>query len=123
VTVVTFTISTLATLFSLGLGLFGLVFPDRALRLVGLQEAPGLRHSISEARATYGGVFIGASLYPLISGEPHALLTLAACWLLAGTSRLCSLLIDRAATSFNALSIAIELTIAALIALPYLAAL
>jgi hypothetical protein len=112
-----------AALFSLGLGLFGFVFPERALTLVGLQTVPGLAHSISEARATYGGVFIGASVYPLVSGEPHAFLTLSAAWLMAGISRLASLLIDRAATSFNALSVAIELVVGTLIALPYLAAL
>src|SRR5512134_871220 len=113
---VAFTIATVATLFSLALGLFGLVWPERALRLIGLQTVPGLAHSVSEVRATYGGVFIGASLYPLISGEPHAFLTLSACWILAGLTRLASIVIDRAATPFNAVSVAIELAVGVLIA-------
>lgn len=109
-----------AALFSLGLGVFGLFSPNGALRLVGLQRVPGLAHSVSEVRATYGGVFIGASVYPLVSGEAHAFLTLAACWILAGLCRLYSMLIDDAATRFNAASTAIEVGMGLLIALPYI---
>lgn len=109
-----------ATIFSLALGLFGLIRPQGALDLIGLQTVPGLSHSISEVRATYGGVFTGVSLYPLISGEPHAFLTLALGWMLAGFCRLCSAVLDGAATRFNITSIAIEFGTGALIALPYL---
>ena len=109
-----------AAIFSLGLGILGLVAPLTALNLIGLQTVPGLAHSISEVRATYGGVFIGASLYPLVSGEPHAFLTLAACWLLAGFSRLCSAIFDGAATRFNLTSIAIELAVAILAGTPHI---
>jgi len=111
-----------AALFSLGLGLLGLFMPARALRLVGLQQVPGLAHSISEVRATYGGVFVGASLYPLVTGAPQAFLTLACCWLFAGLARLASVVVDRAATRFNFVSIAFELGIGVLLALPYRAA-
>jgi hypothetical protein len=110
-----------ATLFSLGLGLFGFIRPQGALDLIGLQTVPGLAHSISEVRATYGGVFTGVSLYPLITGEPHAFLTLALGWMLAGFCRLCSALIDGAMTRFNLTSIAVEFGVGALIALPYAA--
>jgi len=112
-----------AALFSLSLGLYGLIVPAGALRLIGLQTVPGLAHSISEIRATYGGVFIGVSLYPLISGEPHAFLALAAAWILAGLCRLASVVIDGATTRFNITSVAIELGVGALIALPHLSAL
>ena len=111
-----------AALFSLGLGLLGLFMPARALSLVGLQQVPGLAHSISEVRATYGGVFIGASLYPLLTGAPQAFLTLACCWIAAGIARLGSVVVDRAATRFNFISIAFELGIGILLALPYRAA-
>jgi Domain of unknown function (DUF4345) len=111
-----------ATLFSLGLGLFGLIRPQGALELIGLQTVPGLAHSISEVRATYGGVFTGVSLYPLVTGEPHAFLTLALGWMLAGFCRLCSAIFDGAATRFNLTSIAVEFGIGAFIALPYAAA-
>ena len=109
-----------AALFSLGLGLFGLIKPESALNLIGLQIVPGLAHSISEVRATYGGVFTGVSLYPLVTGEPHAFLTLALGWVLAGFCRLCSALIDSATTRFNLTSIAFEFGVGTLIALPYL---
>jgi hypothetical protein len=114
-------VSYAAALFSLGLGLFGLIRPQGALNLIGLQTVPGLAHSISEVRATYGGVFTGASLYPLVTGEPHAFLTLAACWMGAGICRLVSTVIDNAATRFNFTSIGFEFGIGALIALPYAA--
>ena len=109
-----------AAFFSLALGLFGLVRPEGALDLIGLQKVPGLAHSISEVRATYGGVFTGVSLYPLVTGEPHAFLTLALGWVLAGVCRLCSALFDGAFTRFNLTSIAFEFGVGALIALPYL---
>lgn len=108
-----------AALFSLGLGLLGLIAPQRALNLVGLQLVPGLAHSLSEVRATYGGVFVGASLYPLITGEPQAFLTLSACWICAGLARLASAFIDNARTSFNFISIAFEFGVGALVGLPY----
>jgi hypothetical protein len=113
-------LSYLAALFNLGLGLFGLIRPHGALDLIGLQTVPGLAHSISEVRATYGGVFTGVSLYPLVTGEPHAFLTLACCWIGAGICRLASTMIDNAATRFNLTSIAFEFGTGALIALPYL---
>ena len=100
-----------AALFSLGLGLVGVLAPARALKLVGLQLVPGLQHSISEVRATYGGVFVGASLYPLLTGAPQAFLTLASCWIFAGVARLASIVVDRAATGFNFASVAVELGI------------
>ena len=112
-----------AALFSLALGALGLIAPSRALTLIGLQLEPGLAHSISETRATYGGVFIGASLVPLATGEPYAFLTLAGCWLAAGIARSLSVVVDSAATQFNFVSIAVELGVGTLLALPYLGAL
>ena len=111
-----------AALFSLALGVLGLIAPSRALTLIGLQLVPGLAHSISETRATYGGVFIGASLVPIMTGEPYAFLTLAGCWLAAGIARSLSVVIDNAATQFNFVSIAVELGVGMLLAVPYLGA-
>jgi hypothetical protein len=102
------------------LGLFGLINPHGALKLIGLQTVPTLKHSISEVRATYGGVFTGVSLYPLVSGVPEAFLTLALGWVLAGVCRAASALFDNAADRFNLTSIAFEFGIGALIALPHL---
>ena len=91
--------------------------------MIGLQLVPDLTHSISETRATYGGVFIGASLTPLATGAPYAFLTLASCWIAAGIARSLSVVIDNAATQFNLVSIAVELGIGILLALPYTATL
>jgi hypothetical protein len=105
---------------SLALGLLGFVNPQAALRLVGLQLVPGLAHSISEVRATYGGIFIGMSLYALLSQEPHAFLAVAAAWIMAALARILSALVDNAITPANIGGIVVELAIGSLIAWPWL---
>lgn len=113
-------VSVAAALFSLALGILGLVSPMTALKLVGLRLDPELPHSISEVRATYGGIFIGMSLYAMLSGEPHAFLALGCAWLCAGASRIFSAIFDRALTSGNLVGIVVELLTGALVTLPVL---
>ena len=110
----------IAAFASLALGLLSIVYPQAGLRLVGLQLVPGLAHSISEVRATYGGIFIGMSLYALVTQEPHAFLALASAWLMAGFARILSAVIDRAPTPANFAGIVVELAIGGLIAWPFL---
>lgn len=105
---------------SLALGLLGFVAPHAALRLVGLQLVPGLAHSISEVRATYGGIFIGMSLYALVVQEPHAFLAVAAAWIMAAVARILSALLENAITPANIGGIVVELAIGTLIAWPWL---
>lgn len=114
------TIALIAAHVSLALGLLGFIAPDVAMKLVGLNMDPSLPHSISEVRATYGGIFMGMSLYALLSHEPHAFLALAAAWLMAGFARILSAVIDRAPTSANFAGIVVELSIGGLIAWPNL---
>ena len=114
------TIALIAAFASLGLGLLGFIAPHRAMSLVGLNMDPALPHSISEVRATYGGIFMGMSLYALVSQEPHAFLALAAAWLMAGFARIFSAVIDRAPTSANLVGIVVELAIGSLVAWPFL---
>lgn len=113
-------LSTIGAAASLALGLLGFVYPNAALRLVGLQLVPGLAHSVSEVRATYGGIFIGMSLYALVMQEPHAFLAVAAAWIMAAVARILSALFENAITSANIGGIVVELAIGTLIAWPWL---
>jgi Domain of unknown function (DUF4345) len=114
------TIALIAAFASLALGLLGFIAPHRAMNLVGLNMDPALAHSVSEVRATYGGIFMGMSLYALVSQEPHAFLALAAAWLMAGFARILSAAIDRAPTPANFAGIVVELAIGGLVAWPFL---
>ena len=113
-------LSTIGAAASLALGFLSFINPHAGLRLVGLQLVPGLAHSISEVRATYGGIFIGMSLYALVVQEPHAFLAVAAAWTMAGLARILSAILDNALTPANIGGIVVELAIGTLIAWPWL---
>ncbi|NWH07041.1 MAG: DUF4345 family protein [Alphaproteobacteria bacterium] len=112
----------LALLASLGLGLFGLLFPLSALRLVGLALDPERPEGISEARATYGGIFTGMSLIALITlagfNNPFITVGVGCAWLCAGFARLASSLFDGVPFTKNAVGIMVEMLIASLLILP-----
>ena len=67
-----------------------------------------------------GGIFIGASLFALLNGAPQAFLALACCWLAVGVARTISVIVEKRPTRFNLFGFALEIVMAALIALPYL---
>jgi len=114
-------LSYLAGLAGLALGLFAIVTPHGAARLVGIQIDASLPQSISEVRATYGGVFAGGHGFSLLNGSDAAFLTLACGWGLAGVVRIGSMLFDRAANGPNYGGTAFELAMAGLLAAPILA--
>lgn len=101
---------------SLGLGLYGLLVPMGALRLVGLALDPARPEGISEVRATYGGVFTGISAAALVLGTPGAFAVLATGWAGAGIARTASVLADRAPLRPNLPGIVVEFGIAVLAA-------
>ncbi|MEY4862840.1 MAG: putative rane protein, partial [Pseudomonadota bacterium] len=49
-------LATLGAVVTIGLGLFGAIWPHRAAAFVGISPLGGL--GVSEIRATYGGLFI-----------------------------------------------------------------
>lgn len=112
-------LSVIGALFSLGLGLMGLLIPSAAMRLVGLVPHEKAPHAISEVRATYGGVFIGVSAFALATGEPLAFLALASCWVFAMISRIISIVIDRVANQHNLVSVLVEGGIGLAVAAPH----
>lgn len=98
---------------TLMLGLFGLVAPLRAARMVGL--APDGSRGISELRATYGGLFAAMGLACLVLQEPAAYGVAACAWLGAATARLVSLAVDRNVSWLNLGGVALEALLGALL--------
>lgn len=96
-------------------GLLGLIWPQQVSKVIGL-ELPG-RLGVSEFRATYGGLFIGAGVAVLAIGTADAALVLGAAWLGAFAGRVVSLVIDRNASKENLAGCAIELVVGGLLVL------
>lgn len=114
-------IGIMGALAGLALGLLGLLWPHRALALVGLALAPHAPPGISEVRATYGGLFIGMEAAVLVGSEPLLYLVPAAAWGGAGLARMASVLVDRCATRENLAGIGLEGAIGMAHAAPLLA--
>jgi hypothetical protein len=96
-------------------GCLGAIWPLRVSAVIGLQ-LPG-RLGISEFRATYGGLFIGAGLATLLLGSRDAAIVLGAAWGGAFLARALSVVVDRSASKENIAGLAIEAGVAALLLL------
>lgn len=120
-------ISVLFGLFGAGLGLFALVSPEKAAKLVRLQPDADRPEGVSEIRAVLGGVFLFLHLAFLIasflgSGVIGAAAVLSFGWGGAAAGRILSLILDgeTVRTRHNYMSTAIELAAALAFALPVL---
>ena len=111
---IAFYASVIACLAGGGLGLYAIINPAWASRLVRLVPIEGKIEGKSEFRATYGGLFFLAHafvLWALLSGQAGAALAAAAMgagWMGSGLGRLVSFALDRTATPLNWLNVAIE---------------
>lgn len=103
----------------LGLAIFAIVRPRSAAQVFGITIDETSPNSISEVRATYGGLFAGGHAFALVTGSDAAFMTLACGWGLTGIVRLVSMVIDRAANGANYGGTAFELAMAALLATPF----
>jgi hypothetical protein len=72
---------------------------------------------VSEVRATYGGLFIGAGVAVLLSGSTTAATVLGAAWGGAFVGRALSVVIDRSRSKENVAGLVIEAAMAALLLL------
>ena len=107
------------------LGGFALARPQDVLTMVGLRRDEEKAHSLAEARATYGGLFLlshagtAAALgYAPGVGAVMAL-TLALCWGGAALGRAYSIVRDGTGTAFNVRATVFELLMAGTLALPF----
>ena len=96
-----------------GSRVLGLLWPRTVSRVIGI-HIPG-RLGLSEVRATYGGLFIGAGLAVTLIGNRDAALVLGAAWAGAFLARTVSFVIDRSHMNENIAGLAIEATIALLL--------
>ena len=96
---------------SVAAGLAGLLWPYRVSSTIGLQLPSPL--GLSEFRATYGGLFMGAGLAVLILGSRDAALVLGAGWLGAFVARGLSTVVDRSTSKENLAGLVIEAAIGA----------
>lgn len=110
------TTASLGAVISIAAGLLGLIWPRTVGRVIGI-HIPG-RLGLSEVRATYGGLFIGAGLAVVLVGSRDAALVLGAAWAGAFLARLVSFVIDQSRTRENLAGLAIEAAIALLLLLP-----
>lgn len=96
-------------------GILGLIWPRKVSAIIGL-NLPG-KLGVSEFRATYGGLFIGAGLATLLIGTHQAALVLGAAWGGAFVARAVSLVVDKSRSRDNLAGLVIEAAVAALLIL------
>ncbi|HYG26017.1 MAG TPA: DUF4345 family protein [Caulobacteraceae bacterium] len=107
------------------LGGFALARPQDALTMVGLKTDPEKAHSLSEARATYGGLFllahggVAAALGYAPSVGATMALTLALAWTGAAIGRGWSMMKDGSDTPFNVRATIFEFLMGVTLALPF----
>ena len=98
---------------TLGLGLMGLLAPDRAARFTSMQPVGLVGRS--EIRATYGGFFAALGLACLWSQAPEAFFAAGVAWVGAAAGRAFSVAIDASRSPKNLGGIAFELVIGVLL--------
>ena len=96
-------------------GVLGLVWPRQVSRVIGI-HIPG-RLGLSEVRATYGGLFIGAGLAVLVARSDDAALVLGLAWAGAFIARAASAVVDRSHSKENVAGMVIEGVMALLLLL------
>lgn len=94
-------------------GVFSLVMPRTTLRLLRLETSPGAPEAVSESRATIAGFYLGIGLTTILLAQPFLALALGAGWAFTAIGRIVSMVLDRGFTIFNAVSVVIEIMLAA----------
>ena len=95
------------------MGAMGLFAPQTASKFVGLKSVTTAGEA--EFRATYGGLFIGLGLAPLLTFHPLAFAAVGLAWLGAACGRIASIVLDRTASSKNIGAVVFETAFALLL--------
>lgn len=107
------------------LGGYALARPEEVAAMVGLRTDPDKPHSISEVRATYGGLFllshggVAAALGYAPSVGATMALTLALAWMGAAVGRAYSMVREDVGTAFNVRATVFEALMGVTLALPF----
>jgi len=107
------TFAAIGAAISVAAGLLGFLWPQQVSKVIGLGLPSPL--AISEFRATYGGLFIGAGVAVLIIGSSDAARVLGAAWAGAFIARAASVVVDRSQSKENFAGLIIEAAVAALL--------
>lgn len=107
------TAATIGAAISVAAGVLGFLWPHQVSKTIGLGLPSQL--AISEFRATYGGLFVGAGLAVLVIGSSDAARVLGAAWAGAFIARALSVVIDRSRSKENMAGLVIEAGVAALL--------
>jgi hypothetical protein len=95
------------------MGAMGLFAPQTASKFVGLKSVTTAGDA--EFRATYGGLFIGLGLVPLLSFHPLAFAVVGLGWLGAALGRLVSIALDKTVSSKNIGAVGFEVAFGCLL--------
>jgi hypothetical protein len=120
-------VAAIAAFLGAGLGMIGLLAPDRAAKIVRLIPDPAMPGGQAEFRASYGGLFLAGHAVPfgaLVTGSPAAALLclpLAAAWFGAAIGRVVSINLDDARTGYNWFSVGFEAVLGLALLAPLLA--
>ena len=109
------TFATIGAGVSVAAGVLGFLWPHQVSKVIGLGLPSTL--AISEFRATYGGLFIGAGIAVLMIGSCDAARVLGAAWAGAFVARAASVVIDRSRSKENIAGLVIEAAVATLLLL------
>jgi hypothetical protein len=94
-------------------GVFCLFFPRTTLGVLRLQVKPDNPEALSESRATMAGFYLGVGIVAVLFSQPFIWMALGAGWAFTAAGRILSMIADRGFTSFNALSLLLEVALAA----------
>ena len=94
-------------------GVMLLVFPRWSLRLLRLQTFPDVPEAVAEARGTMAGFYLGLGICCILFAQPFLYMALGVSWAATAFGRAVAMVLDRAITPYNWISLAIELALAA----------
>ncbi|PHR62780.1 MAG: hypothetical protein COA47_02560 [Robiginitomaculum sp.] len=109
----------IGALFTAALGVGGMLFPAKVIRLINLDFRPDRVEAKTEVRATLGGLFLCAGLFSFLVNSPEAYGTLGAAWIGAGLIRTLFMGPDHSVTRINIVSILIEFLVGFLLIMPW----
>lgn len=105
----------IAAVLTLLFGLYAIVQPQKIVRLVSL--TPYKNRGITEIRATYGGLVVGAALATLWLQTPDAFLFLAFIWWGAAITRFISFYVDKSYSPLHLRILLIEVVVGTMLLL------
>lgn len=96
--------------------MFGLICffaPRTTYNILRLETRPDVPEALSESRATMAGFYLGTGILAILFAQPFIWMVLGAGWAFTALGRFVSMIFDRGWTTFNIVSILMEIALAA----------